>query len=214
MRRILLATALLACAALPTAAGLAKEAPETVVRDALDAPYGRAMLARLVAAAEKAADPACRRERGLEGAALAGGLRSFMERYAIRLVTRVNEIYDEEATAKAFAASAGADAAAEFARLERDPEVIRAQALLLPRRLASVITHTFEQLDHYITIVRLKLDHATPAARGEPNPLPEDPTAAAEEATDNFIAQSSSRRMRSSAISSSTSCSIRRAPAA
>lgn len=192
MRRILIATALLAYAAVPAAAQLANEPPEILVRDALDAPYGRAMLARFAAAAEKSADTVCRRERGLDAAAVAAGLREVMTRYGVRIATLVNESHDEEATAKAFASTAGADAVAEFARLKDDPEVIRFEELSRPRRLASVVTHTFEQLDHYITAARINLENLTPVARGEPEPLPEDPSAAAEEAAEKFVAQSSS----------------------
>jgi hypothetical protein len=192
MRRILLAAALLVCAAVPAAAQLANEPPETLVRDALDAPYGRAMLARFAAAAEKTADVACRRERGLDAAAVAAGLRDVMERYAMRMATGLNESHDEEATAKAFAASAGANAAAELARLARDPDVMRYEELARPELLGRFVTLLFEGFDHYITVGRLNVENLTPVARGEPDPLPEDPTAATEEAVEAYVAQSSS----------------------
>ncbi|MBR1192684.1 hypothetical protein [Bradyrhizobium sp. AUGA SZCCT0160] len=195
MRRFLLATAMLAYAILPAAALLANEPPDTLVRDALDAPYGRAMLARFAAAVEKTAEAACRRERGLNSPALAAGVRDVLVRYGVRLATLVNGSHDEGAAAKAFAANMGPDAAAELARLERDPEVARFEELARPRRLASVVTQTFEQFDHYIAMASLKLENVTPVARGEQEPMPEDPTVATEEAVEKFIAQSSSHAL-------------------
>src|SRR5688572_21451806 len=101
MRRMLIATAIFAYAALPAAAKLASEPPEPLVRDALDAPYGRVMLARLANAAEKTADAACRRERGLNASAVEAGLRDVMTRYGVRIAKLVSETYDEDATARA-----------------------------------------------------------------------------------------------------------------
>jgi hypothetical protein len=196
MRRIVLVAALLVFAALPAAALISDAPPATLVRDALDAPYGRAMLARFAAAAEKTADAACRRARGLDAAAVAAGLRDVMERYGVRMMTLVEDAHDRAAAAAEFAASAGPDAAAELARLERDPDVARFAALSRPEALAGIVTELFEGFDHYVTVARLAVENVTPVARGEADPLPEDPTAATQEAVEAHVAQSASAALK------------------
>jgi hypothetical protein len=71
-------------------------------------------------------------------------------------------------------------------RLSQEADVKTYLALYRPARLAKVLDIVLEHFDRYVFIGRIKLDPVAPIARGEPD-LPENPIAAAEAATQQYM---------------------------
>jgi hypothetical protein len=206
-RQALLALAIALAAVLPAPAqgplGLWPEPADELVREALDAPYARALLKTFAASVRKNGDPSCLEAKALDDAASVARGRALLQRHGVQMINVLDENFDRSAYQSALSASAGPDAAAEIERLKRDPDVKALMALYRPAQLAKVVDTIMEQFDRYVLIGRIKLDPVSPIARGESelmkdNPteaMRADPTQATEAAVRRFLDEHQSPRI-------------------
>jgi hypothetical protein len=195
----LLALTIALAAALPARAqgplGLFPEPPDEVVREALDSAYARALLATFAASVRRHGDPSCLQAKALDDEALVAGGRALWQRHGVRMLQLLDENFDHAAYQAALSARLGPDAVAEMERLERDPDVKTLKALERPAGLASLLDIIIEQFDRYVLIGRIKLDPISPIARGETEPMKDNPTQAAEAAVQRFLDEHPSPRI-------------------
>ena len=170
--RLLLAAVVLVAAAPPASAkggplGLWPQRPEASMDEALETPYARALLKQFAANVRKDGDAACLQEKGLDEAALIKRGRALVHTYGVQTIKLMEENFDDAAAQAAFAESAGPKAREEYQRLLRHPDVARFESINRPILLAVATDMVFEQFDRYLLIARIKLDPASPDARGE-----------------------------------------------
>jgi hypothetical protein len=168
---------------------------DELVREAVDSAYAGALLKTFAAAVRKNGDPSCLQAKPLDEMAMVARGRALLQRYGLRMMEIQEENFDRVAYRSALSASAGPDAVAEIERLKRDPEVKALVALYRPAQLAKVIDTITEQFDRYVLIGRIKLDPVSPVARGEMEPMKDNPARAAEVAVQRFLDKHSSRRL-------------------
>jgi hypothetical protein len=203
----LLALVVILAAALPTHAqgpfAPRSEPADKLVGEALDTPYATALLKTLAASVRKDGDPACLQAKALDDAALIARGRALWERYGVQMMKVLDENFDRAAFQAALSAGAGSKAAAEFERLERDPDVKKLIVVNRPARLAKVVDSIVENFDRFVLVGRIKLAPTHPVARGETelmkdNPteaMRANPTEAAEAAVQQFLKRHASRKV-------------------
>ena len=182
LRTSLLALTLLAAAVVPARAQT--EPPEPFMRDAVATPYADALLKTFAASVRRHADPSCLQAKKIDDATSIAQGRAILQRHGVRMLQIVEEGIDRAAYRAELAAEAGAGAEAELERLQQDPQVKQLIAIGRPARLAQVLDMVLEQFDRHLLIARIKFDTISPEGRGEP--LPENPTEAAEAAEQEF----------------------------
>ena len=117
------------------------ENPGKLVREAFASPYGRAVVAEFNAVLRAGADAACLQSKGLNPEQLARRGEAWIVARSVKAIevyaSFINiSIYDTR-----LAQSAGIGAAAEFARLEKNPDVKRYIAIERPRRQADLLDY-------------------------------------------------------------------------
>jgi hypothetical protein len=170
------------------------EPADRLIGDALATPYAEAMLTRLTARVRKSADPACLQAKALDDAALIARGRALLQRRGEQMLRILDESLDRAAFRAALAENGEPDAMAEMERLGQEPDVKAFLALYRPARLATVLDSMMEQFDRYVLVGRIKLDAVSPGAYGEPG-LPENPTEAAEAATQKYLDEHPSQNL-------------------
>jgi len=130
------------------------EALRKVTKDALDTPFGKAMLAGFAEAVAKTADSACLSSRKLDSATLADRGRDIFQRYGTSMLATFARMVDRKAYRTALSARGGRNAAAELDRLTKHPDIVRLMEIVRPARLATVATLLFENFDRYNLITR------------------------------------------------------------
>jgi hypothetical protein len=163
-----------------------------LVRDAFDTPYGKALVAELGKSLRNNADPACLSAKGIAPDQLEPRGRDLIVNWGLRMMETTNSFIDSKAYNEKFAASAGRGAAAELARLRNDANVKRGLELQQPIRLAKIADSIFEQFDRYVLITKIKLATVSPLGTGNNELLEMNPTEAAEEQLDKYIAANKS----------------------
>jgi len=164
----------------------------SLVRDAFDSDYGKVLTAELGKSLRRNAGPACLAAKGIAPDQLEPRGRDLMVKWGLRTMETANAFIDPKIYDEKFAASAGRGAAAELARLRGDADVKRVTELEQPIRLAKIADMTFEQFDRYVLIKRIKLDTISPLATGNDALLKMNPTEAAEDKIEKFLAANKS----------------------
>src|SRR5689334_16731441 len=168
----------------------------SLLRDAFDSAYGKAMVAELGKTLRKNADAACLAEKGIRPDQLEPRGHDLIVKWGLRTMEVANSYIDPKLYDEKFAASAGSGAAAELARLRKNADVKRSAELEQPIQLARIVDMAFEQFDRYVLIKRIKLDTVSPAGSGNVALLKLNPTEAAEEKIDKFLAANKSSALK------------------
>ena len=168
----------------------------SLVRDAFDSPYGKALVAELGKSLRKDADPACLTAKGIAPDQLEQRGRDLIFKWGVRMREIYNSFVDREVYGEKFTASAGRGAAAELKRLRNDADVKRILELERPIRLASIADLIFEQFDRHLLVKRIKLMAVSPLGTANEALLNMDPTEATEEKVEKFLAASKSPALR------------------
>ena len=164
----------------------------SLVRDAFDSGYGKALVAELGKSLRKDADAACLSAKGIAPDQLEQRGHDLIVKWGLRMRGTYNSFVDPKVYDEKFAASSGRGAAAELKRLRNDADVKRVLELERPIRLASIVDSVFEQFERYLLVKRIKLTAVSPLGTGNDALLKMNPTEAAEEKVDKFVAASKS----------------------
>jgi hypothetical protein len=165
------------------------EQPAPLVREAFASPYGRVLIAELGRALRADADPACLKPKGIAADQLEARGEALLIKWGTRATETAMTLIDFEAYQKAFPANA------ELKGLWEQPEIKRYLKLERPKRLAKVLDFVFEQFDRYNVLNRIKIASVSPLATGKNDLVSANPTEAAEEALDDFVATNKSAQI-------------------
>ena len=156
-------------------------APE-FVREALDHPYGRALVAEFSDAVIESADADCLSGRRLDAAVLDKRGRDLFQRYGTRTMSMLQQNIDLGRYDAELAKRAGAKAKTELAALRKNPSVQAYTRIERPIRLAKVLDFVVEQFDRYVLLNRIRLQPISPLATGNVRLMAAKPSEASEEA--------------------------------
>lgn len=168
------------------------EPPERIVRDSLDTPFARVLMAEFARSTVRNADPACLQSKGLDEAKLAERGRDLFRRWGTTSMETITRVLDVNKFEEKIAERAGRGAVAEMARLQNDPVVKQYMVIERPLRLVKVLGFVIEQFDRYVLLNKIKLDSISPISNGKDELLRADPTEEIEEALDKFVTESRS----------------------
>jgi hypothetical protein len=141
---------------------------EKLVSDALDAPYGKALLAQFGAAVATAADPACLQSRKLDSETLVRRGREIFQRHGTAALQAVAGTIDAERYKAALAAFNEGDVEAGLAQLAAGNADVKAYLeIWRPARLARVDDFIFEEFDRWVLLTRAKFPAISPAGSGK-----------------------------------------------
>jgi len=131
--------------------------PAQLVGNAFATDYGRKVVAEFGKILRVSADPECLRSKGVDPAAMDERANDIL----VRSGTKMFEIYialvDTTKFEAAFAARAGPNAKAEYARLRADPEVSRLDALSQPATAVTIVLQVSETVTRHALLARIKL---------------------------------------------------------
>src|SRR5215207_673269 len=153
----------------------------SLVRDAFDSEYGKALVAELGKSLRKDADAACLTAKGIAPDQLEQRGRDLIVKWGVRMREIYNSMVDREAYSEKFTASAGRGAVAELKRLRNDADVKRILELERPIRLANIADSIFEQFDRHLLVQRIQLTAVSPLGTANEALLKLNPTEATEE---------------------------------
>lgn len=187
-----------ASAQLPLSGPLASptEKPTAVTREAFTSPYGRAVIAEFVNVLRAGADPACLQSKNLKPDQLAQRGDAFLTTWSVKAMEVLASFINISIYETKLAQSAGLGAAAEFKRLEANPDVKRYIAIERPRRLALLVDYVMEQFDRYVLINRIKLGAVSPLATANEALMRANPTEKVEAELEQFLAANKSPQVR------------------
>lgn len=171
------------------------ENPGKLVREAFASPYGRAMAAEFNAVVRASADAACLQSKNLSPEQLAQRGEALIVARSVKAAEAYASFINISIYDTKLAQSAGIGAAAEFARLEKNPDVRRYVAIEQPRRQALLLDYLFENLSRYVLIHRIKLGPVSPLATGNEALIRANPTDAVEAALEQFLQTSKSAQL-------------------
>ena len=134
----------------------------SLVRDAFDSGYGKALVAELGKSLRKDADPACLSAKGIAPDQLEQRGRDLIVKWGTRMREIYNSFVDREVYDEKFTASSGRGAVAELKRLRNDADVKRILEMERPIRLANIADSIFEQFDRHLLVQRIKLMAVSP----------------------------------------------------
>jgi len=172
------------------------ELPGPFVREALDQPYGRALITEFAKTVAQGADTACLQSKALDEGKLRERGRDLFQHYGTQSMETIIKNVDVRRAESKIVEHAGPKAAGELMRLRGDPTVKKYLALERPARLARVIGFVVENLDHYVLLNRIKLKSFSPVATGNDELMRINPTEAAEEAMEKFVNDNKSRQFK------------------
>src|SRR5437588_1969096 len=162
------------------------EPPGPLMREALAAPYGRALLAELGQSISTSADPACLQAKSLTPPQLNERAGALIETWGIRALEQIAAAFDAKAHEARLTERVGPNAVAELKRLREQPDVKRYRAIERNWRLARIADFIFEQFDRYALVARLNLRPVSPLATGNEALLRQNPAESLEDALDAF----------------------------
>jgi hypothetical protein len=193
MNRRTVAIAIALMFASPATAALAQfptpemtEPPAPFVREAFASPYGRALVVELGRALRADADPACLSSKSIAADRLEPRGEVLMIKWGTQAIETAMSYVDFETYEKNFSANA------ELKGLREQPELKRYLEIERPARLAKVLDFVFEQFDRYVLQKQIKIASVSPIATGKDDLLRANPTEAAEEALDEYVAANKS----------------------
>jgi hypothetical protein len=167
--------------------------PEQLVETAFSAPFGKLLVAQLAIAIGEGADAACLQAKGIDKAALGDRARAIMVRNGAQSFRKYLSAVDQSAFKARFAASMGADAEAELARLRGDKDVRAFLELGAPARDAAIAYNVVETLGRIALILKINLSRRfDPISTGDANLLSADPTESTSAKVDAFVQGSTS----------------------
>jgi len=172
------------------------EPPAQVMRESLDMPFARVLMAEFAKSVEKHADPACLRSKNLDATALSERGRDLFERWGTKSMEALIGAFDAKRYEEKIAERAGPDAPRVLMQLRNDPVVQRYLALERPLRLVRVLNFVIEQFDRYVLITGIKLDSISPLSNGKDELLRADPSEMIEEALEKFVSDNPSPEFR------------------
>lgn len=167
--------------------------PEKLVETAFSAPFGKLLVAQLAAAIGEGADAACLQAKGIDKAALGERARAIMVRNGAQSFQKYLSAVDRAAFKTRFAASIGAGAEAELARLRNDKDVRAFLELSAPARNAAIALNVVETLGRIVVLLKINLSRRfDPISSGDVALLKADPTEAVSTKVDAFVQGSNS----------------------
>ena len=199
MRRLALAVLLVGLGAAGARAQLLQfpiEPPAPFMRESLQTPFARVLLAEFARSVQKKADPVCLQSKGLDAAKLAERGRDLFERWGTKGMETLVGAFDIKRYEEKIAERAGPDAARVLMQLRNDPVVQRYLVLERPLRLVRVLNFVIEQFDRYVLLNRIGLDSISPLSNGKDELLRADPSEAIEEALEKFVSDNPSPQFR------------------
>lgn len=198
-RRLAFAVLLLGLGAASAPAQLLQfpiEPPALLMRESLETPFARVLLAEFAKSVQNKAGSACLQSKGLDAAKLAERGRDLFERWGTKGMEALIGAFDIKRYEEKIAERAGPDAVAELVQLRSDPVVQQYLALERPLRLAKVLNFVIEQFDRYVLLNRIGLDSISPLSNGRDELFKADPTEAIEEALEEFVSDNPSPEFR------------------
>jgi hypothetical protein len=168
------------------------ETPGPFVREAFDAPYGRALIAEFGKTLGAAAEPACLLSKGIGPDELSSRGGELLVKWGTRTIETVLTYLDMAKYAQSFAAAAGPNAIIELERLKKYPDVARFIAVERPMRLAKVADFVVDQFDRYVVLKRLKIHSVSPLATGNDALLRANPSERIEDETAELATKAAS----------------------
>jgi hypothetical protein len=163
--------------------------PAPLVHEAFASPYGQLLVAELGRALRANADPACLTAKGIAADQLPSRGEALLIKWGTQATETAMTLIDVSAYEKAFAANA------ELKSLSLQPQIKRYLDIERPIRLAKVLDFIFEQFDRYNKLSNIKIASVSPLATGKSELLGANPTEAAEDAVDAFIAANKSAQI-------------------
>lgn len=187
-----------ASAQLPLSGPIASptDRPAAMTREAFASPYGRAVVAEFNNVLMAGADPACLQSKNIKPEQLAQRGDVFVTKWSVRAMETLASFINISIYETKFAQSAGVGAAAEFKRLEANPDVKRYIAIERPRRLAILVDYVMEQFERYALINRIKLKPISPIATGDDKLMRANPTEKVEAELEQFLSANKSAQVR------------------
>lgn len=171
------------------------ENPGKLVREAFASPYGRVLAAEFNAVLRAGADAACLQSKNLSPEQLAQRGEALIVARSVKAIEAYASFINISIYDTKLAQSAGIGAAAEFARLEKNPDVKRYLAIERPRRQALLLDYLFEFLSRYVLIHRIKLGQVSPLATGNEALMRANPTERVEAEREQFLTTSKSAQL-------------------
>jgi hypothetical protein len=165
------------------------EQPAPFVREAFASPYGHALIGELGRVLRAAADPVCLNSKGIAADQLEPRGEALLIKWGTRATETAVSYFDSEVYEKNFPASA------ELKELKEQPEIKRYLEIERPKRLAKILDFIFEQFDRYVWLKGIKLTSVSPIATGNDDLMRANPTEAAEDALDAFLAANKSAQI-------------------
>jgi hypothetical protein len=162
----------------------------TLVREAFDSAYGKALTAELGKSLRASADPACLADKSLTTDRLEPRGRDIVIKWGTRMMEGASAIIDQQTAANPF------PGATELERLKRNADVKRYLAMEEPLRQAKILDLIFEQFDRYVLIKRIKLEAVSPLGTDNQDLLRLNPSKAVTDAQEKFFAGHPSKALR------------------
>ena len=172
------------------------EPPGPFVREALELPYARAILAEFAKTVAQTADAACLRSKSLDAAKLAERGRDILQRYGTQSMETIIGNFDVRKYETRITELAGPGAASELIQLRDDADVKRYLILERPARLAKVLDFVVENFERYALITRINLRSFSGISTGNDDLLRLNPIEESEEAVERFTAANTSPRFK------------------
>jgi len=172
------------------------EPPAPFMRESLDTPFARVLMAEFAKSVQKKADSACLQSKGLDAVKLAEHGRDLLERWGAKGMETLIGAFDGKRFEEKIAERAGPDAPRVLMQLRNDPVVQRYLVLERPLRLVRVLNFVIEQFDRYVLLNRIDLDSISPLSNGKDELLRADPSEAIEEALEKFVSDNPSPEFR------------------
>lgn len=142
------------------------EQPETIIRDALELPYSRDVLAEFAASVEKSADPVCLREKQLDTTKITAAGRDLVARYGVKILNMAVEHVDQDIYKSSLKEIGGPNVEEEIAKLSADPIVKKMIEFDRPVRLMGAFDVTIENLERYALLRQLRLGNFSGISTG------------------------------------------------
>jgi hypothetical protein len=158
------------------------EQPGPFVREAFASPYGRALIAELGRALRSDADPACLSSKGIAPGQLPSRGEELLIKWWTRATEAAKSLVDFGAYEKAFSGNA------DLKNLREQSEIKQYLDIERPLWLARLLDFIFEQFDRYNVLNGIKIAAISPTRTGNDELQHANPTEAAEDALDEFIA--------------------------
>jgi hypothetical protein len=173
--------------ALPFIPYFPPEPIEKMVSDALDADYGKALLAQFAAAVPTVADPACLQSRKLDSEMLIRRGREIFQRRGTAALQTVAAMIDAERYKSALAAFNEGDVEAGLGQLAGgNADVKTYMEIWRPVRLARVNDFIFEGFDRWVMLSRGNFPAISPVGTGKPALAKQDPANGISKKSEDF----------------------------